>query len=338
LNINQVTNLVKTYSNSLGFEYCGIARAEALPDEARKLENWLSKGFHASMNYMEKHFEMRVDPTRLVPGAKSVITMLLNYYPVNDPPSGIPKISKYAYGKDYHDIIKGKLKEFLTRIQSNIGQIHGRGFVDSAPVLERAWAQRSGLGWIGKNGNLINRKSGSFLFIATLITDLELEYDDPYAADYCGTCTRCVDACPTEAIMDGKVIDGGRCISYLTIELKDQIIPQAMKGKFDGWIFGCDICQDVCPWNRFSKASGEAGLNPLPGLFELTATDWAEMTEDSFRKNFGKSALARAKLSGIKRNVRFAINAESHDPDSIITNPENKNDLKLGSSHNDQHI
>ena len=257
------------------------------------------------MGYMEKHFDLRTDPSKLVPGAKSVITLMKNYYPAEQQETNAPKISKYAYGKDYHEIIRAKLNEFLDNIKSKIGDIHGRGFVDSAPVLERAWAQRSGLGWIGKNGNLITKENGSFYFIATLITDLELQYDDAFAKDYCGTCTRCIDECPTDAILPDKVIDGSKCISYFTIELKDMLIPDTMKGKFDNWIFGCDVCQDVCPWNRFSKPTNEMAFTPIPEILNLSTKEWTELTEESFKKIFSASPLKRSKYSGIQRNLKF---------------------------------
>ncbi len=258
-----------------------------------------------TMQYMENHFELRVDPTRLVPGAKSVITLLLNYFPAEQQAAGAPKISRYAWGKDYHTVIRKKLDELLDTIRSGAGEINGRGFVDSAPVLERAWAQKSGLGWVGRNGNLINRGSGSFFFIATLVTDLELDYDDPYAKDYCGSCTRCLDACPTSAIGPEKVIDGSKCISYFTIELKEALIPGSMKGRFDNWMFGCDTCQEVCPWNRFSQPHQEAALTPLPEILNLSTKEWESMEEESFRKIFRDSPLKRAKWSGIQRNLKF---------------------------------
>ncbi|HTG56617.1 MAG TPA: tRNA epoxyqueuosine(34) reductase QueG, partial [Niabella sp.] len=237
------TLFVKQTAAQLGFDYCGIAKAMPLDEDARKLEAWLNKGLHGQMKYMENHFELRIDPTKLVPGARSVITLLLNYFPDQQQNGNAPKIAKYAYGNDYHEVIRAKLNEFLFIIREKTGDIQGRGFVDSAPVLERSWARRSGIGWIGKNGNLITKQNGSFFFIATLITDLELDYDDPFAKDFCGSCTRCIDACPTDAILPNKVVDGSRCISYFTIELKDEIIPDEMKGKFDNWMFGCDVCQ-----------------------------------------------------------------------------------------------
>ena len=267
--LQEHTAFIKKSTLSLGFDYCGIARAQKLDKDAFRLEQWLNKGMHGSMQYMENHFELRVDPAKLVPGAKSVITLLKNYYPSQQQKSNAPKISKYAFGKDYHEVIREKLKELLGLIKLNIGDIHGRGFVDSAPVLERSWAQLSGLGWIGKNGNLITKQSGSFYFIATLITDLELVYDDPFAKDYCGSCTKCIDECPTDAILPDKIVDGSKCISYFTIELKDQLIPGEMKGKFDNWMFGCDTCQDVCPWNRFSKPNNEYSFRPIPEILNL---------------------------------------------------------------------
>ncbi len=299
------TVFIKSIAQSLGFDYCGIAKAQKLDDDARRLETWLNKGFHGTMSYMQNYFELRVDPTKLVPGAKSVITLLLNYFPTEQQNVEAPQVSKYAYGKDYHEIIKGKLKIFLQSIKENIGEVHGRGFTDSAPVLERSWAQKSGLGWIGKNGNLITKTNGSFFFIATLITDLELDVDDPFVKDYCGTCTRCIDTCPTEAILPGKVIDGSRCISYFTIELKEMLIPDEMKGKFENKMFGCDICQDVCPWNRFSKPHSGRDFTPLPEILNFKNGDWEDLTEETFKIIFKDSPLKRTKFAGIKRNLKF---------------------------------
>lgn len=301
----QHTQIVKEAASFLGFDFCGIAAAEKLDDDARRLERWLNKGMHGSMKYMENHFDLRVDPQKLVPGAKSVITLLMNYFPSEKQDAGSPKISKYAYGQDYHEVIKGKLRIFLQNLQKKIGDVHGRGFVDSAPVLERSWAQKSGLGWIGKNGNLITKQNGSFYFIATLITDIELSYDDPFVKDYCGTCTKCVDSCPTDAILPGKIVDGSKCISYFTIELKEMMIPPEMKGKFDNWMFGCDTCQDVCPWNRFSKTTNQIEFSPVAGLLNFSFQDWNELTEESFKKNFKDSPIKRSKFSGIKRNLKF---------------------------------
>lgn len=305
MNAAQKTYFVKTAAQQLGFDFCGIAKAQPLDEDARRLEAWLNKGYNGSMQYMANHFELRVDPCKLVPGARSVITLLLNYFPQEKQAAGAPKIAAYAYGKDYHEVIRAKLTKFTSLISEQVGTINGRGFVDSAPVLERTWAQKSGLGWIGKNGNLINRQSGSFFFIATLITDLELEYDDPLAKDYCGSCTKCIDHCPTEAILPGKVIDGSKCISYYTIELKDALIPGTMKDKFGHWMFGCDVCQDVCPWNRFSRPAAEKDFTPIPQILEFTFKDWEELTEESFKIIFKNSPLKRSKFAGIKRNLAF---------------------------------
>lgn len=304
-NVHKHTGIVKTIAAGLGFDYCGIAKARLLDDDARRLENWLSKGMHGNMQYMENHFDLRIDPCKLVPGARSVITLLLNYFPSQQQPAQAPKISKYAYGNDYHEVIRSKLKLFLQQIKEQVGEVNGRGFVDSAPVLERTWAQKAGVGWIGKNGNLINKKSGSFFFIATLITDMELNYDDEFVKDYCGTCTKCIDSCPTEAILPDRVIDGSKCISYFTIELKEALIPGEMKGKFDNWIFGCDVCQDVCPWNRFSRSTAEISFKPFYEVLNFTKNDWEELTEESFKNIFKDSPLKRTRFEGIKRNVKF---------------------------------
>lgn len=303
--IEKHTEIIKGLAAKLGFDHCGIAKAQFLDEDARRLEQWLNKGMHGNMQYMENHFDLRIDPSKLVPGAKSVITLLLNYFPEEKQSAEAPKISKYAFGNDYHEVIRAKLKIFLQNIKEQIGEIHGRGFVDSAPVLERAWAQKAGIGWIGKNGNLINKQSGSFFFIATLIVDLELNFDDAFAKDYCGTCTRCIDECPTEAILPGKVIDGSKCISYFTIELKDALIPEKMKGKFDNWMFGCDACQDVCPWNRFARSPDEISFTPIPEILNFSTNDWEELTEESFKTIFKNSPLKRAKFEGIKRNLNF---------------------------------
>ncbi len=305
MNISHHTAIVKHIATLCGFDYCGIARAAALDDDARRLETWLSKGMNGSMQYMENYFDLRVNPVKLVPGAKSVITLLFNYFPSASPSPDTPRISRYAWGNDYHEVIKAKLKWFLQEMKLQIGEVSGRGFVDSAPVLERAWAQRSGLGWVGKNGNLINKRSGSFFFIASLIVDTELEYDDPVAKDYCGSCRKCIDACPTGAIHENRVVDGSKCISYFTIELKDMLIPDEMKGKFNNWMFGCDICQEVCPWNRFSTATNEMAFEPIPEILNFTTQDWEELTEESFKKIFKNSPLKRAKFNGIKRNLKF---------------------------------
>ena len=299
------TALIKSEAVRLGFDYCGIAKATRLDDDARRLEQWLNKGMNGTMQYMENYFDLRTDPAKLVPGAKSVITVLMNYYPEERQKPDTPKISKYAYGQDYHHVIRKKLKLLLQFIKDHIGEVQGRGFVDSAPVLERTWAQRSGLGWIGKNGNLITRQHGSFYFIATLITDLILDYDDPFAKDYCGSCRRCIDACPTNAIQENKVIDGSKCISYFTIELKEQLIPDEMQGKFKDWVFGCDICQDVCPWNRFAVREQEEAFTPIPEVLNFTTGDWEELTEEKFNEIFQRSPIKRSKYAGIRRNLRF---------------------------------
>lgn len=303
--IEQHTAIVKKVARELGFDYCGIAQAKRLEEDERKLTNWLQKGLHGNMHYMENYFDLRVDPTRLVPGAKSVITLLLNYYPSEKQEDTAPRISKYAYGKDYHLVIKEKLYAFLAELKASIGAIEGRGFVDSAPVLERAWAREAGLGWIGKNGNLIHKNAGSFYFIATLITDLKLQADNPFTKDFCGTCNRCVEACPTGAILPEKVIDGSRCISYYTIELKSHIKPTLEKGQLDGWLFGCDTCQDVCPWNRFSKPHTNKNFNAIPEILQLNTSQWEEMTEETFKQVFGNSPLQRTRFKGIKRNLQL---------------------------------
>lgn len=299
------TQLVRQFASNLGFTHCGIATAKRLDADAKRLEQWLNKGYHGHMKYMENHFEMRIDPSQLVPGAKSVITLLLNYFPEEQQTAGAPKVARYAFGKDYHDIIRKKLRTLLNLINENIGEVNGRGFVDSAPVLERSWAKLSGLGWVGKNGNLINKKQGSYFFIATLITDLPLQADDPFARDYCGTCTKCIDACPTDAILPGKVVDGSKCISYFTIELKEALIPNSQKGKFDNWLFGCDTCQEVCPWNRFASPHNEKDLSPIPEILHYSEKDWEELTEEKFKIIFKESPLKRSKFEGIKRNLRF---------------------------------
>lgn len=299
------TSIVKTTAAKLGFDFSGIATAIPLQEDAKRLEQWLQKGMHGGMSYMENHFELRINPQRLVPGAKSVITLLFNYFPEAIQPVGSPKFSKYAYGADYHDVIRKKLHEFIFILKEQIGSFDGRGFVDSAPVLERAWAQKAGLGWIGKNGNLINKKKGSYFFIATLITDIDLIADDPYAKDYCGSCTKCIDSCPTDAILPNKVINGSQCISYFTIELKDALIPNAMKNKFDNWLFGCDVCQDVCPWNRFAEPHQEPAFEPLPAILKFKQNDWEELTEETFKIIFKNSPIKRTKFSGIKRNLQF---------------------------------
>ncbi len=295
---------IKTEAKRLGFLSCGISKAEFLEEEAPRLESWLHQNKHGKMHYMENHFDKRLDPTLLVEGSKSVISLTYNYYidKLQQDPNA-PKISKYAYGLDYHYVIKDKLNQLLEFIKEEIGDVHGRAFVDSAPIMEKAWAKKSGLGWIGKNSNLITQKVGSFYFISELIVDLDLEVD--YAVtDHCGSCTACIDACPTEAITEPFQVDGSKCISYFTIELKDNI-PNEMKGKLDHWAFGCDVCQDVCPWNRFSKQHSEPLFNPKPELLSMTKNDWEEITKETFNKVFKKSAVKRTKYTGLKRNIKF---------------------------------
>lgn len=297
------TAIIKSEAKRLGFLTCGISKAGFLEQEAPRLEKWLNNNMQGQMNYMENHFDKRLDPTLLVEGAKSVISLLLNYYPSEFQKEDSYKISKYAYGHDYHFVIKEKLKELLHFIQTEIGEVSGRAFVDSAPVLDKAWAAKSGLGWMGKNTNLITQKVGSFYFIAELIVDVVLEYDAP-TTDHCGSCTACIDACPTEAIVAPYVVDGSKCISYFTIELKENI-PTEMKGKFDDWVFGCDVCQDVCPWNRFSKPHNEPLFQANPELLSFTKKDWEEITEDVFKVVFKNSAVNRTKLEGLQRNLAF---------------------------------
>ena len=300
---SKYTSIIKQEAKRLGFLSCGISKAGFLEEEAPRLESWLNNQMNGQMAYMENHFDKRLNPTLLVEGAKSVISLLLNYYPSEFQITESYKISKYAYGQDYHFVIKEKLNELLYCIQTEIGEVSGRAFVDSAPVLDKAWAAKSGLGWIGKNSNLLTQQIGSFYFIAELIVDLELEYDYP-TTDHCGTCTSCIDACPTEAIVAPYVVDGSKCISYFTIELKDNL-PQEMKGKFDDWAFGCDICQDVCPWNKFSKSHNEPLLNANADLLSFSKKDWEEITADTFKKVFKNSALKRTKFEGLKRNIDF---------------------------------
>ncbi|MFD2552071.1 tRNA epoxyqueuosine(34) reductase QueG [Bizionia sediminis] len=302
-NKSKYSQLIKTEAKRLGFLSCGISPAEFLETEAPRLENWLNKNMHGQMAYMANHFDKRLDPTKLVEGSKSVVSLLLNYYPGKTQTTDSYKLSKYAYGTDYHFVIKDKLKTLLQTIQEEIGEVGGRAFVDSAPVLDKAWAAKSGLGWIGKHSNLLTQQVGSFYFIAELIIDLELAYDG-VTTDHCGTCTKCIDACPTQAITEPYVVDGSKCISYFTIELKENI-PSAFKGQFEDWMFGCDVCQDVCPWNRFSKPHSEPLFNPHPELLDMTKQDWEEITEDTFRKVFQKSAVKRTKFSGLTRNINF---------------------------------
>ena len=303
--ISHNTQIIKRIASELGFDFCGISKAEKLEKEAPRLEAWLKKEAHGKMSYMENHFDKRLDPTLLVPGARSVVSLLYNYYPEKDLAKEKPKnhkIAKYAYGKDYHFVIKEKLKTFMKLIGEEIGEVGGRVFVDSAPVMERQWAEKSGLGWIGKNTLLINKQQGSFFFLAELILDLELEPDGPIK-DYCGTCTRCIDACPTDAITPYE-LDASKCISYLTIELKDSI-PNEFKDQMEGWAFGCDICQDVCPWNRFSKPHQEAEFSPNNELKSLFNNNWEDLTKEVFQEAFRKSAVKRTKIEGLQRNLEF---------------------------------
>ena len=303
-NREKYTEIIKTEAKRLGFLSCGISKAEFLEEEAPRLEKWLNQNMHGDMEYMENHFDKRLDPTKLVEGSKSVVSLLLNYFPFEtQKDDSAPKISKYAYGTDYHFVIKDKLKQLLQFIQEEIGEVEGRAFVDSAPVLDKAWAAKSGLGWIGKHSNLLTQQVGSFYFIAELIIDLDLEYDTPIT-DHCGTCTACIDACPTKAIIEPYVVNGSKCISYFTIELKENI-PSNFKGQFDNWMFGCDVCQDVCPWNRFSKSHSEPLFNPHTELLEMTKKDWEDITEETFKRVFKKSAVKRTKFSGLTRNIKF---------------------------------
>ncbi len=298
---------LKGRAAELGFMACRIAKAEPLDEEARRLESWLHKGFGGTMHYIEKHFDLRIDPAKLVPGAKSVITLIFNYFPGEKQAADAPKIARYAWGQDYHEVLRAKLNELLHDLRARVGQVEGRGFVDSAPVLERAWAVRSGLGWVGKNGNLIRPGNGSYFFIATLITDLELPADAPFQTDHCGSCTRCLDACPTGAIVAPAVVDATRCISYLTIELKEALMPAGLEQRSDNWIFGCDVCQEVCPWNRFSKPHEEPLFKPLPHILNISAGAWEEMSEEAFRAYFKGSPIKRAKWAGLQRNLKAIV-------------------------------
>ncbi|WP_297762613.1 tRNA epoxyqueuosine(34) reductase QueG [uncultured Muriicola sp.] len=297
------TQLIKEEAKRLGFLSCGISKADFLEEEAPRLEKWLKANMHGEMGYMENHFDKRLDPRKLVDDAKSVISLLLNYFPSEQQEADTYKISKYAYGQDYHQVIKSKLRELHAFIEETIGEVKGRAFVDSAPVLDKAWAAKSGLGWMGKHSNLLTQQHGSFYFIAELIVDLEIDYDHP-VTDHCGTCTACIDACPTEAIVQPYVVDGSKCISYLTIELKNEI-PSSFQGQLDDWIFGCDVCQDVCPWNRFSKSHQTPLFNPNPEILSMSKKEWEEITEDVFKKVFKGSAVKRTKFSGLKRNIKF---------------------------------
>ncbi len=304
MHIEKHTKQIKDIAYELGFMFCGVSKADFLAEEAPKLEKWLQEGKHGKMQYMENHFDMRLDPRLLVPGAKSVVSLIYNYFPSQTQRTDSFKISKYAYGQDYHFVLKEKLKQFLEEIRIQIGEVDGRVFVDSAPVMDKAWAKKGGLGWIGKNSNLIHPKKGSFFFIAELIIDLELIPDGPIR-DYCGTCTKCIDACPTEAIVKPYVVDGSKCISYLTIELKDEILPKEFASKMNDWVFGCDICQDVCPWNRFSTPHTEPLFQANENLLSLSKGDWKDLSDEFFNELFKKSAVKRTKKSGLMRNITF---------------------------------
>ena len=302
LNAQERSKIIKSLAYELGFDFVGISKAEKLEEDAIKLEEWLNKGLHAGMSYMERNFDKRVDPRLLVEGSKSVVSLLYNYHNSYQQDPNSPKVAKYAFGEDYHFVVKDKLKELMQKISERIGEVGGRFFVDSAPVLDRAWARKSGLGWIGKNSMLINKQMGSDFFLAELIIDLELEYDGPIK-DYCGSCTKCIDACPTDAIETNRTIDSNKCISYLTIELKEEMIPSEFEAKMENWVFGCDICQDVCPWNRFAKPHHEERFLPKLSLLEMSRDDWKAMNEDLFKEVFKRSAVKRTKYSGIKRNL-----------------------------------
>lgn len=299
------TQMIKAEAKRLGFSFCGIAKAEFLEQEAPKLEQWLKDGKNGKMEYMQNHFDKRLDPRLLVDDAKTVISVSLNYFTNQmQEDETAPKISKYAFGTDYHFVLKDKLKSLLQFIQTEIGEVNGRAFVDSAPVLDKVWAQKAGLGWLGKHSNLIAKQTGSFFFLGELIVDLDLTPDAPFLTDHCGDCTKCIDACPTEAIVSPYVVDGSKCISYLTIELKEQI-PTEFKGKMDNWMFGCDVCQDVCPWNRFAVPHQEKAFDPHPDLLHLKKTDWQEITHEVFQTVFKNSAVKRTKLDGLRRNIEF---------------------------------
>ena len=300
---SKYSEIIKTEAKRLGFMSCGISKAEFLEAEAPRLENWLKQNMHGEMSYMENHFDKRLDPTKLVDGSKSVISLLLNYYPSEIQKEDSYKISKYAYGVDYHFVIKEKLKHLLQFIHQEIGEVDGRAFVDSAPVLDKAWAAKSGLGWVGKHSNLLTKQVGSFYFIAELIIDLELDYDTP-VTDHCGSCTACIDACPTQAIVEPYKVDGCKCISYFTIELKNEL-PSSYEDQFDDWMFGCDVCQDVCPWNKFSKSHNEPLFDPNPQILNNSKKDWEELTKETFNEIFKKSAVKRTKFEGLRRNIDF---------------------------------
>ena len=298
------SQLIKQKAEKFGFQSCGISKAEFLEEEAPRLETWLNKGYHGEMKYMENHFDKRLDPALLVDGAKSVISLSYNYFPkVKIDEINNFKISKYAYGEDYHEVIKDILKGMVTELQEEIGEFGFRVFVDSAPVLEKAWARKSGLGWVGKNANLITKKHGSFYFLAEIICDLELDYDLA-VTDHCGSCRACIDACPTQAIVSDRIVDGSKCISYATIELKNEI-PDYFNGKMDDWMFGCDVCQDVCPWNRFSAPTLQEKFSPNFQKLNFRKNEWKELTQELFSEIFKKSAVKRTKFSGLMRNINL---------------------------------
>jgi len=301
---NNYTEFIKLKSKELGFMSCGISKSGFLSSEADRFESWLKNNYHGKISYMERNFDKRLDTTRLVEDSKSVISLTYNYYPKKVLKSDSTfKISKYAYGKDYHHVLKNKLKQLLNVMKNKFGSFHGRVFVDSAPILERAWAKKSGLGWIGKNTNLINKKSGSFFFLAEIIVDLELNYDNT-TTDHCGSCTACIDACPTNAIYEPYKLDASKCISYYTIELKKSFSSN-LSSDFKDWIFGCDICQDVCPWNRFSKANNEVLFETIPEITNFNKADWIDLTEETFKKVFKESPIKRSKFKGLKRNINY---------------------------------
>ena len=301
---NNYTEFIKLKSKELGFMSCGISKSGFLSDEADRFESWLKNNYHGKMSYMERNFDKRLDTTKLVENSKSVISLTYNYYPKKVLKSDSTfKISKYAYGKDYHVVLKNKLKQLLNIMKDKFGSFEGRVFVDSAPILERAWAKKSGLGWIGKNTNLINKQSGSFFFLAEIIVDLELNYDNT-TTDHCGSCTACIDACPTNAIYEPYKLDASRCISYYTIELKESFSSN-LSSDFKDWIFGCDICQDVCPWNRFSKANDEVLFETIPEISNFNKADWIDLTEETFKKVFKESPIKRSKFKGLKRNINY---------------------------------
>lgn len=306
MNPSSHSAIIKSLAHETGFSFCGISTAEFLEQEAPRLEAWLAKGYQGEMKYLENYFDLRLDPRKLVPGTKTVVSLMYNYYPEEAINEGSFKIAKYAYGEDYHKVVKDKCRELMEKIKAKVGDVQGRAFVDSAPVLERAWAEKAGLGWIGRHGLLINKQAGSFFFLTELMIDLECEPDSP-ANDHCGTCTRCVDACPTNAILPDKTLNATQCISYLTIELQSQV-PQEFAGRMENWIFGCDICQDVCPWNRFSKANDERKFAPSESLTKMHQSDWEDISEEVFGQLFGKSAVKRTGFKGLKRNIDFVTN------------------------------